>query len=111
MQALVDLVGGIVGSIQKLIILMLVFGAVIWAITIFGFSSAAPVVADKMAERAERVGEKAIKAAVEERRARELARDGWGYSESSTDSYGSGSPREGAERDASGDVVGGWGSE
>lgn len=111
MQAFVDLVGGIVGSIQKLIILLMVFGAVIWAIAIYGVSSAAPAVADKMAERAERVGEKAIKAAVEERRARELARDGWGYSESSSSSYDKQHRSDGAQRDANGNLVGGWGTD
>ena len=78
MQAFADMVGSIVGSIQKLIILILLLGAVIVAIAVFGISSAAPVVADKMAERAKRADERALQAAIEERRAQELAHDGWG---------------------------------
>ena len=111
MQGFVDLVGGIVGSIQKMIMLMFLFGAVIWAITIYGVTSAAPGVADKMAERAERLGEKAVQAAVEERRARELAKDGWGYAPSSTASRRTTSRADGAQRDANGELVGGWGTE
>ncbi|MDZ4361021.1 MAG: hypothetical protein U1B84_32195, partial [Variovorax sp.] len=34
---------------------------------------------DSVGERAERIGEKAIIAAQEERRAAEMAKDGWGY--------------------------------
>lgn len=44
-----------------------------------GGAYVAPKAVDSIAERAERVGEKAIRAAQEERRAAEMGKDGWGY--------------------------------
>lgn len=79
MQALVDLVGTIVGSIQRVIAFFLIAGLILALIISFGLQSAAPVVADKIGERAERFGDKAIQAAREEQRAKELVKDGWGY--------------------------------
>jgi len=107
MQALVDLVGTIAGSIQRIVALVLVAGLILSLIVTFGLQSAAPVVADKIGERAERMGDKAIQAAREEHRAAALAKDGWGY-DTATDvhDYDQGS---GTATDANGDSAAGWG--
>ena len=90
MQAFVDLVGGIVGSIQKMILVLIGAGILISIIIGLTITATAPVVADEMGERAERFGDKAIKAAREEQRAEQLAEDGWGYGStgSSDDDWG-----------------------
>jgi len=109
MQALVDLVGTITGSIQRIIALVLVAGLILSLIVMFGLQSAAPVVADKIGERAERMGDKAIQAAREEHRAAALAKDGWGYDSSSADSERG--RVTGTTKDTNGDNVGGWGTD
>lgn len=58
---------------------------------------------DSMGERVERLGEEAIRAELDSRRAEELANDGWGYRQTSKD--GKPAPRK---RDAE-SVKNGWG--
>lgn len=97
MRTIVDLVDSLTGTVRFVIGALLLCGFGIVLLMTVGASVVAPQVADKFAERAENIGEKAIDAAREEARNRELARDGWGYSDS------------GSSRDAAGDEVGGWG--
>jgi hypothetical protein len=82
------------------------------AMMTFGATVVAPQVAGDFAERAEKVGEKAIRARLEARRAQELARDGWGYN-AGTDSdaargYGPDPDAEQLRRGGE-EEIGGWG--
>ncbi|MEE4205098.1 MAG: hypothetical protein V2I39_02330 [Erythrobacter sp.] len=76
------------------------------AMMTFGASVVAPQVAADFSEKAEKIAEKELAARLEAQRARELARDGWGYD--AADGY---RPSSGAaqERDSSGEAIGGWG--
>jgi hypothetical protein len=93
MRALVEIVENLTSSIRfvigMLVLAVMAFGLMLTA----GASYVAPKAADSFAERAERVGEKAIKAAQQERRAKEMAKDGWGY-DAATASAGSSSGKE-----------------
>lgn len=75
------------------------------AMMTFGAGWAAPQVAEKFAERAEKVGNKAIEAQLEAERARVLAKDGWGY-----DAGIGGGPAANYEvaPEGHGEEVGGW---
>lgn len=79
MRALVDIVENLTSSIRFIIGLLVLAGLGIGLMLTIGFSYAAPKAADSLATRAERVGEKAIKAAQQERLAEDMAEDGWGY--------------------------------
>ena len=103
MRAIVDLVDSLTGTVRFFIGAIVLGGLVIGMMMTAGISYVAPKVAEDYGERAERLGQEAIAAAREESRARDLAEDGWGYSEP-----GAG---EGSSRDESGDDVGGWGDD
>ena len=103
MRALVEIVDSFSGTVRFLICAIFLAGFVVTGMLTMGVSYVAPKVAEDYGERAERLGQQAIEAAREESRARDLAEDGWGYSEP-----GAGS---GSSRDASGDEVGGWGDD
>ncbi len=105
MQALVDIVNGGTGSIQRIFAFFIIGGLILAGILTLGATTAAPVVADQIGARAESLGEKAIEAAQEERRAAEMGKDGWGYGESGRRSG------TGSTRNADGERVGGWGNE
>lgn len=78
------------------------------AMMTFGAGWAAPQVAEKFAERAEKVSTKAIEARMEAERARALAKEGWGYDAGTAPDYGpAASPAGRAEPHA--DEIGGWG--
>ncbi|WP_299193757.1 hypothetical protein [uncultured Erythrobacter sp.] len=100
MQALVDLVDSFTGVVRLVILAIFGFGIVVALFMTVTFSVVAPKVAEDYGERAEAFGDRAIEAAREEARARDLADDGWGYDQ----------PRshEGRSRDADGEAVGGW---
>ncbi|QUL38092.1 hypothetical protein [Erythrobacter sp. JK5] len=78
MRAIVDLVDSIGSSIRFIFLLIFLtilgFGLMFTA----GASYVAPQVADKVVERAERFGERAI----EEERLRRLGTEGWGHTTS-----------------------------
>ncbi len=101
MRLVGDLIDNVFSSIR--LIFLLGFGAMILfgLFMTVGATVVAPQVVDAAAERAERIGEKAI--AASERRSREhaMSKDGWGYEEPAP---GSGSTYQDGER------VGGWGS-
>lgn len=101
MRALVDIVENLTSSIRFVIGLLVLAGMVVALMLTIGVSYAAPKAADSLAERAERVGEKAIEAAQQERRARDMGEDGWGYG-AATGSSGSGGKRSKSSAD------GGW---
>lgn len=97
MQAFVDMVGNIVWGIQKFYMMLLLFGFAVTVVIGLTIYATAPTVAERVGERAERFGDRAITAAQEEARAQALAEDGWGYSE------------PGSSYDDQGDSAGGWG--
>ena len=103
MQALVDMVDSISGTVRLFILAIMGFGVIVTLLMTVSFSVVAPQVAEDYADRAEALGDRAIEVAREEARARELADDGWGYAEPG--SY------EGRSRDSEGEAVGGWGEE
>lgn len=77
----------------------------------FGASVVAPQVAGDFAERAEKVSEKAIEARLEAVRARELARDGWGYNAATGSDAAAGygpDPDVERRRRAGEEEIGGW---
>lgn len=100
MQALVDMMDSFTGVVRLVILAIFGFGVIVTLVMTFSFSVVAPQVADNYAERAEAFGDRAIEAAREEARARDLAEEGWGY-----DDRRSGA---GSSTDADGDTVGGW---
>ena len=63
MQALVDIVNGGTGSIQRIFAFFIIGGLILAGILTLGATTAAPVVADQIGARAESLGEKAIDAA------------------------------------------------
>jgi hypothetical protein len=79
MRSLVDIVENVTSSIRYVVgALFLLFVCLGLFVTVAA-SFVVPVAVDKMGERAERLGERAIQAELEQRRAEQLARDGWGY--------------------------------
>lgn len=101
MRFLVDLVDSLTGTVRFIIVAIMLSGFLFTIMTIGGISYLAPKVADNYGERAERIGDRAIAAAQEEVRNRELAKEGWGYGEPAS--------HEERSRDSSGEIVGGWG--
>ncbi|WP_296718482.1 hypothetical protein [Erythrobacter sp.] len=99
MRALVDIVENLTSSIRFVIGLLVLGGMVVGLMLTIGVSYAAPKAADSLAERAERVGEKAIEAAQQERRAREMGKDGWGYGAATTSSGGADKPSKSSADD------------
>jgi hypothetical protein len=79
MRALVDIVTTITGSIRFIfgLFFLCIFG--LGLMVTAGATYIAPVAAEKVAEKAEKAHDKAIKAAREEARNRSYAADGWGY--------------------------------
>lgn len=80
MRALVNLVENLINSIRFIIGLIFLVIMGLGLMLSVGASYVAPKAAESFAESAERVGEKAVAAAQQERRAKEMAEDGWGYS-------------------------------
>jgi hypothetical protein len=85
MRAIVDLVDSITGVWTRTISILVIGGIAVVAIITFGIGFAAPSVADKVGDRAERISAKAIEAARQEARAQSMAQEGWGYSDANTD--------------------------
>jgi len=104
MRVLVDIVENLTSSIRYIVGILVLAGLAFGLMLTLGASYVAPKAAESLAEGAERVGEKAIEAAQQERVAEDMAEDGWGYG-AATASAGHGS---GAAQDAhpAGD---GWG--
>ncbi|MBI1403853.1 MAG: hypothetical protein GC147_11640 [Porphyrobacter sp.] len=100
MRVLVDIVENLTSSIRFIVGMLVLCGLGVGLMLTIGVSYVAPKAADSLGERAERVSAKAIRAAQEERRAKEMARDGWGYDAASA-SVGSG--RGGSAKDGWGD--------
>ena len=100
MRALVDLVDSISGTIRFIILAIMGFGLIVTIMVWGSILVIAPQVSEDYADRAEEFGDRAIEAAREEARARDLAEDGWGYSEPRSDRRRSRDPEE----------AGGWGS-
>ncbi|MCK0127737.1 hypothetical protein [Erythrobacter sp. F6033] len=102
MRIVGDVIDNVFSSFR--LVMLLIFGAVMLfgLFMTVGASVVAPQVVDAAAERAERLGERAIEAELEAKRTREMSKDGWGYSEPGR---GSGSTYE------DGEYVGGWGSD
>ena len=85
MRALVDMVDS-VGSVIRFVVGILVLGMLAFGLIMtVGATYVAPQAADKFAERAERVGNKAIAAAQQEARNAALAEEGWGYETGNSD--------------------------
>lgn len=78
MRELVSMVEAVTGTFTRSLWLLVVGALGLMAIFALMIGFTAPKVVDQVGERAERIGEKAIAAAREEKRASELARDGWG---------------------------------
>ena len=69
MQALIDLVGGFVGSVQKTIAMVLLAGLALSAIIALTIYGTAPVIAEEAGDRVESFADARIEEAVEEGRA------------------------------------------
>jgi hypothetical protein len=79
MRSLVEIVENLTSSVRFIVGALMLAGMAAAMLMTVGGAYVAPIAVDSIAERAERVGEKAIKAAQEERRAVEMGKDGWGY--------------------------------
>jgi len=99
MQVLVELVNTVAGTYLRGIRFLILGGIALVAIFFLFLGYAAPVVVDKVGERAESISDKAIAAAREEGRAHALAADGWGYSEGSDTTESSFAPDTAATYD------------
>ena len=100
MRIVADVIENIFSSIRMLFLLG--FGAIvlIGLFMTFGAGVVAPQVFEAAADRAERMGERAL----QEQRNRDLAKEGWGYAEPTEGS--------GATYDkTSEEYVGGWGDD
>ncbi|MDP5103986.1 MAG: hypothetical protein NWP98_08675 [Erythrobacter sp.] len=103
MRAFFDTIQNLTNTIR------FVFGIFALGIMVFGLfvtigaSYVGHKAVDSIGERAERLGEKAIRAEQEQRRAQELAKDGWGYRPSDN------SDKPSARRRDSESVKNGWG--
>lgn len=79
MRALIDLVENLTSSVRYVVgVLALVLIALGLMLTVGG-SYVAPKAVEVIADRAERVTTQAIEVERDERRAEQLAEDGWGY--------------------------------
>ncbi|MCL9983267.1 MAG: hypothetical protein NBV60_08935 [Erythrobacter sp.] len=103
MRALVDIVQNVTSSIRFIVGGLLVVIFLIGLMLSASFAYVAPQAAEKVAERAESIGDKAIAAEQRQRVAQDMAQDGWGYGAASA-TAGQGSPEDGET--ASGDD--GW---
>lgn len=107
MRALVDVVTSITSSIRFIAALFFLcffaFGLMVTA----GTSYVAPKAAETIADRAERMGDKAIEAAQIEARNAQLGQDGWGYSNEPVQSA-NGAADAGASQGSFGEDNGGW---
>ena len=74
MQQFVELVGGMVGSVQKMFAMMLLAGVAIAVILSLTVYATAPVVAEEAGDRVQAYADKQLDAAMEEQRARECDR-------------------------------------
>jgi type II secretory pathway pseudopilin PulG len=83
MRALVDIVQNVTSSIRFVIGGLLVVILLIGFMLSASFAYVAPRAAEAVAERAEKMGEKALEAQERQRVAEDMAQDGWGYSAAS----------------------------
>lgn len=90
MQALVDIVGNVVGGVRFLFLLFFITVMGFGLLMTGGTAYVAPKVVESVSERAEKVSDRAIKAAEDAHRNEQLAAEGWGYDRgaSDTDSWG-----------------------
>ncbi len=88
MQWLVDLTGTVASTYTRIIWILILGGIAVVAIVSLLIGYATPAVVEEVGERAERISDKAIEAARDERRAEELADEGWGYSDTAADTSG-----------------------
>ncbi|TRD12054.1 hypothetical protein FGU71_09415 [Erythrobacter insulae] len=102
MRVIGDLIENVFGSIR--LIFLLGFAAIVLfgLFMTVGATVIAPQAVNAAAERAERLGEKAIDAELEARKNYQMGQEGWGYSEPRT---GSGATYQ------DGEAVGGWGDD
>jgi len=103
MRIFADIVENLTSSIRFIVGMIVLASLAIGLMLTLGASYVAPKAAASLAERAERVGEKAIKAAQQERLAEEMGKDGWGY-EAATASAGHGP----SDAEAPGSADDGW---
>ncbi len=101
MRVFLDIVENLTSSIRFIIGTLVVGVMAVGLFMTIGASYVGHKAVDSMGERVERLGEQAIRAEQEQRRAKELAKDGWGYRP--TDS---GKPDSGRDRDR---AKNGWG--
>lgn len=94
MRALVDIVQNVTSSIRFIVGGLLVVIFLIGLMLSASFAYVAPQAAEKVAERAESIGDKAISAEQRQRVAQDMAQDGWGYGAASA-TAGQGSPEVG----------------
>lgn len=94
MRALVDIVQNVTSSIRFVIGGLLVVIFLIGFMLSASFAYVAPQAAESVAERAEKMGDKALEAAQRQRVAEDMAQDGWGYGAASA-TTGQGSPEAG----------------
>lgn len=86
MRAFLDIVENLTSTV-RFVFGMITLGIMTVGLMIsVGASFLLPKAVDSIGERAERVGERAINAELEARRAKELAKDGWGYRSQGKDS-------------------------
>jgi len=79
MRALLDIVENLTSTVRFIFGIIALGFIVTGLMFTIGASYFVPKAVDSVGERAERIGEKAIIAAQEERRAADMAKDGWGY--------------------------------
>jgi hypothetical protein len=79
MRVLLDIVESLTSSIRFVVGMVVLAMLAIGLMFTLGATYVAPQAIDSMAERAQTFGEKAIEAEREERRAADLADDGWSY--------------------------------
>ena len=94
MRALVDIIQNVTSSIRFVIGGLLVVILLIGLMLSASFAYVAPQAAESVAERAEKMGEKALAAEQRQRVAEDMAQDGWGYGAASA-SAGQGIPEDG----------------
>ena len=100
MRIVSDVIENVFGSIRLIFILGFEAVVLFGLFMTVGATVVAPKAVEAAAERAERVGEKAIEARLQAERDRQLGSEGWGYGEAEG---GSGETYE------DGEYVGGWG--
>lgn len=108
MRLLSDMIDQLSTTVRVIAGLMTVAVLGFGAMMTYGAGWAAPQVAEKFAERAEKVNTKAIEARMEAERARALAKEGWGYDAGSAPTYGR-AARPAGDAEPDGDEIGGWG--